>query len=418
MAAINRLCPHWLREPETMRLISLLGEDNCRFVGGAVRDSLLGRKVRDIDLATTLLPEDAMKRLKEGGVKVVPTGLQHGTITAVINSRHFEVTTLRHDVETDGRRAKVKFHTDWEADAARRDFTINALYLSPLGKLDDFFGGQEDLRKGLVRFIGNAGQRIDEDALRILRFFRFYAHYGRGEMDAAGLAACCERADKIQGLSVERIAAELKALLGSPDPLPTLEVMKEANLLSAVLPEAEDLSDLARLIPLEKAVGEASPIRRLAALLPRRPEIAGAAAKRLKLSKKEAGRLIGMAGRDARIKPGLARPGLQRAIYLSGLNAVEDALFMNADAEDAKALEKDLTAARGFEIPKFPVGGSDLRAMGVDSGPEMGEILQELEQKWLEGGFFEPKEAILRELERKLTMNPVKTVKNPPEKSD
>ncbi len=212
-------------------LVSALGENTCRFVGGAVRDSLINKTVQDVDLATTLAPGEVIGRLEAAKIKVVPTGLKHGTVTAVFPGRHFEVTTLRHDVETFGRHAKVAFHDDWREDAARRDFTINALYLSPDGALYDYFGGEDDLTRGRVRFIGDAAKRIEEDALRILRLFRFHAWYGRGPLDRDALEAVGRKLDLLNILSGERVAAETFKLLRAPDPVPLLKAMNKVGVL-------------------------------------------------------------------------------------------------------------------------------------------------------------------------------------------
>ena len=227
----------WLHAPDLRKVMGALGQNHCRVVGGAVRDSILGRDVKDIDIATDHKPEEASRRLKSAGIKVVPTGIAHGTITAVIDGRPFEVTTLRHDVESFGRHARVAFHSDWEDDAARRDFTINALYVDGEGKLYDYFAGQEDIAEGRVRFIGRPAERIEEDALRILRFFRFHACYGKGSPDPDGLKACEENAKKIDILSVERIRDELLKLLAAPDPAPVLAGMRKAGILEYVLPD-------------------------------------------------------------------------------------------------------------------------------------------------------------------------------------
>lgn len=398
MVEADRFIPSWLREPEPQKIATLLGEGNCKFVGGAVRDSLLELAVSDVDIATSLLPEEATERLEEGGVKVIPTGLKHGTITAIISRRQFEITTLRHDVETFGRHARVAFHDDWEADAARRDFTINALYLSPDGTLYDFFGGRDDLKKGRVCFIGEPGERIREDALRILRFFRFHAHYGKGELDPEGLKACRKDVHLIEMLSPERVAAELKGLLAATDPLPTLEVMAASGILAAVLADPFDLGELQRLVRIETAIGKCDVLRRLASLLPDSGEAVARAANALRLSNKEKSRLVSIAERDLAFKTGLNETQLQVALYRSGLQAVEDTLIANAGPSDTERLKGVLKSAREFEIPDFPVTGADLTALGINEGPELGRTLKELEKSWIDSGFELSKKALLGQL--------------------
>lgn len=398
MAEVEQLSPSWLNDPETRKLTTLLGDSNCRFVGGAVRDSYLGRSVRDVDVATRLLPDDASRRLEKGGAKVIPTGVQHGTITAVISGRHFEITTLRHDVETFGRHARVAFHDDWEADAARRDFTMNALYLSPDGVLEDYFNGLQDLTAGRVRFIGDAGERIREDALRILRFFRFHAHYGKGGLDPEGLEACEAEIGLIETLSAERVAFEMKRLLMAPDPGPTLAAMERTAILRAVLADSVGIADLERLIELEAGLGDVSFLRRLASLLPREGSVVAAAARGLRLPNKETKLLVAIADRNSDIKPGMNEDDLRLALYRNGQQATEDALFMNAETGELNQLEASLGAVRQFEVPQFPVSGRDLKPFGIDQGPAMGKILEEMEEAWINSSFQLSKDALLRQI--------------------
>ena len=262
--AAERIAPQpWMTEAATASVLGALG-GTARFVGGCVRDALLGRAIVDIDIATPLLPEEVMRRLEAAGIKAVPTGLDHGTVTAVAPPRRFEVTTLRRDVETDGRHARVAFTDDWAADASRRDFTMNALFLDAEGRVFDPMGGLPDLHAGRVRFVGDPATRIREDVLRILRFYRFQAHYGRGEADPPARADCRALAPLLPSLSGERVAAELLKLLAAPDPMPTLRLMAADGVLAMLLPEARRLARLAALIPLE---GIGDPLRRLAALL-------------------------------------------------------------------------------------------------------------------------------------------------------
>ena len=281
----------WRSDPALIAVVSALsdGDMRPRIVGGAVRDSLLGRAVHDIDLATPLRPEEVMQRLKAAGLKAVPTGIDHGTVTAVSDGRTFEVTTLRRDVSTDGRRATVAFSDDWREDAARRDFTINALYADPqTGEIADYFGGLADLEAQRLRFIGDATQRIAEDHLRILRYFRFLARFGRSEVDGEAYDACQAAASSLKGLSRERIADELLKLLGLDDPRFAVRAMLGGGIFAPVLPEITDMALLDRLIEREQAHAVApAALRRLLALLPASVETATDIGARLKLSRKQ-----------------------------------------------------------------------------------------------------------------------------------
>jgi poly(A) polymerase len=292
----------WTRRAGLSQLCKALGAENIRWVGGAVRDGLLGVAVSDVDCATLLLPEEVMARCAAAGIRTVPTGIEHGTITALLADGPVEVTTLRRDVATDGRRATIAFASEWREDAARRDFTINALYADPVTlEISDFFGGLADLEARRVRFIGRAPDRIAEDHLRILRYFRFQARFG-ADLDDAAEQACAELAHTLKGLSRERVAAELLALLALPDPHPTLARMRANGVLPVILPEActVHLSALAALIAQESAHGiEPAALRRLAALLPPSPDVAEEVAARLRLSKAQRSRLINAAERSA-----------------------------------------------------------------------------------------------------------------------
>ncbi len=288
----------WTRRDDLGRLIAALGPSNARYVGGAVRDTLLGLAVKDIDIATPLEPRETMRRLKAQGIQAVPTGIEHGTVTAVLPLGNVEITTLRRDVSTDGRRATVAFATDWHEDAARRDFTINALYADPRsGEIFDYFGGLDDIEARRVRFIGDARQRIREDHLRILRYFRFQARFGSQPADTEAESACGELAATLKGLSRERVGMEMMNLLGLPDPAPTLARMAELGVLGVVLPEA-DVTALAALVAQEEQQGvEPDALRRLAALLPADVPMAEAVASRFRLSGAQKKRLAVAAGR-------------------------------------------------------------------------------------------------------------------------
>lgn len=379
----------WTSRPGLALLSRALGADNLRWVGGAVRDTLLGAPVKDIDGATPLRPEAVIDRCRAAGIRTVPTGIDHGTVTAILDDGPVEVTTLRRDVATDGRRATVAFASEWQEDAARRDFTINALYAHPETlEIADFFGGLEDLAAHRVRFIGDAEQRIREDHLRILRFFRFQARFG-GEPDAAGLAACQALAQTLKGLSRERIGMELLALLALPDPAPTVRLMAEAGVLAVVMPEAREqqlavLEQLTGWERLQRVPGD--PLRRLAALLPPLPALAEAVAARLRLSRQQRARLLCAARRehgDARDPRALA--------YREGLACARDRLLLSGAG---------VGALRDWDLPRFPLKGGAIVARGVAAGPEVARILQAVEQRWVAEGFpgTERIEALVNEM--------------------
>ena len=347
-----------------------------RFVGGYVRDALLGLPAADIDLATRLLPDTVMARVRDAGFKAVPTGLAHGTVTAVLPSGPIEVTALRRDVATDGRHATVAFTDDWREDAARRDFTINALFADPDdGSVVDFFGGLEDIAVCRVRFIGDPAARIGEDHLRILRFFRFHARFGRGEPDAAGLAACTARANDLMALSRERIADELLKLLALADPAPTLGLMVANGILRPVLPEidAVGVARVAALVRHEATAGVAThPIRRLAALLP--ADGAAGVCARLRLSKAATKRLV--------VASGPAQGGIDALAYRIGALGAGDRLLLAGSADAA-----GLARLAAWERPRLPLGGGDLMALGLAPGPVVAHTLAAVEQAWVDEGF-------------------------------
>jgi poly(A) polymerase len=355
-------------------------EGATRYVGGCVRDTLLGVEAADIDLATRLAPQEVMNRLAAAKIKSVPTGIAHGTVTAIVTGRPVEVTTLRRDVATDGRRATVAYTDDWREDAARRDFTINALSADP-ATLDvhDYFGGENDLAARRVRFIGDPLTRIAEDHLRVLRFFRFHARFGEGDPDQAGLDACAARANDLMALSRERIADELSKLLSLPRPEGTLALMVRRGVLVPVLPEidAAGAARLARLIGRELAAPvEPDWLRRMAALLPADPELAGSIASRLRLSKRAAKRLVAATGRgeaDAAAPLALA--------YREGREAAVDRLLLG-DGEPAEA-----AALIGWERPRLRLSGGNLIDMGLPAGPIVARTLQAIERDWIEAGF-------------------------------
>jgi poly(A) polymerase len=364
-----------------------------RYVGGCVRDTLLGLPVSDVDLATRLPPEDVMARLAKARIKAVPTGLAHGTVTAVVAGKPVEVTTLRRDVATDGRRATIAYTDDWREDAARRAFTINALFADPATlEVHDYFGGEADLAERRVRFIGNPLTRIAEDHLRILRFFRFFARFGAGEADGEALAACAARANDLMALSRERIADELTKLLALPAPVAAVRLMVDHGILRPVLPEigADGVDRLDRLVRREAEAGAAPhPLRRLAALLPPDPALADAVARRLRLSNRGARRLAAAAERMAGESDG---PELL-AYRLGAEEAVDRILLGDGDAGAVAALA-------GWQRPRLRVGGGDLIAMGLEAGPVVARTLQSIEREWAGAG-FPPEAAAQRAIARR-----------------
>ena len=367
----------WRRREGLAELAAVLSANGggARYVGGAVRDTLLGLPVSDVDIATPLDPEAVMARLKTAGVRAVPTGIAHGTVTAILPDGPIEVTTLRHDVETDGRRAKVAFTADWRADAARRDFTMNALYADPAsGEIFDYFAGLEDLRQGRVRFIGDPLQRIAEDHLRILRFFRFHARFGDAP-DAAGLDACTARANDLMALSRERIAAELLKLLVARGAVETVALMVDRGILKPVLPEVADVDRLARVAAAEAAAGlSPAPIRRLAALLSDDPALGEAVGARLKLSNADRKRLASALSAE------LAEP--QPLAYRLGTDGALDRWLLHAPdpAEGARLIA-------GWPVPRFPLTGGAIVARGIAKGPEVARLLRAVEAQWMAEGF-------------------------------
>jgi len=363
----------WTRREDLAGLVAALGEDTVRWVGGAVRDTMLGQPVADIDAATTLRPEEVVARCHAAHIRTVPTGIAHGTVTALLQQGTVEITTLRHDVSTDGRRATVAFASDWQEDAARRDFTINALYADPATlEVFDWFGGVKDLDLRRVRFIGDARQRIAEDHLRILRYFRFQARFGNVVDDEAE-AACRDMAATLKGLSRERVAAELLAILALPDPAPTVLRMSQLGVLQVVLPEADPLP-LAALIAAEQAFG-ATPhaLRRMAALLPAEPLVTDKVAARLKLSTAQRKHLGHLASREA--SDGLNPHALA---YRLGSDVARDRLLLGGT---------DPEPVIGWTVPQLPLKGGEIVQRGVCAGPDVARILRAVERRWIAEGF-------------------------------
>lgn len=365
----------WTQREDLPALVKTLGADNLRWVGGAVRDGLLGVEAKDVDAATKLPPQQVMELLAKAGIKCIPTGIEHGTVTAVLGDGHVEITTLRRDVSTDGRHATVAFAQDWQEDAARRDFTINALYAHPETlEISDYFGGREDLAARRVRFIGDARERIAEDHLRILRYYRFQARFGAALCPKAE-EACTELAPMLKGLSRERVCAELLGLLALPAPYETLARMFERGVLPVILPEAGEaqIAALKRLIEAEKSQNIApDSMRRLSAILPADPKLCTLVAARLRLSNNQKKRLISAARRETVF----ASP--QALSYRMGHDWALDRLLVSG---------VDVSSLDGFEAPQFPLKGGEIVQRGVGAGPEVARILQSVETRWIDEDF-------------------------------
>ncbi|KQS76908.1 poly(A) polymerase [Rhizobium sp. Leaf384] len=404
----------WFQAPALRRVFALLNAEGgeVRVVGGAVRNALMGADVDEVDLATTLTPDAVTARAEAAGIKAVPTGIAHGTVTLVVDGVPFEVTTLRRDVATDGRHAEVAFGTDWAVDAARRDLTMNALYATESGEVIDLVGGIADIEKGMVRFIGPAADRVAEDYLRILRFFRFFAWYGAFRPDADGLRASAQAKGKISTLSAERIWAELKKLLSARDPGRALLWMRTSGVLTEILPESEKwgIDAIPGLVAAEQALGwSADPLLRLAAMVPPDPDRLDAMASRLRLSKAESAVMQAFAKAGA-IKDTIAETALDRLLYREGRNGVVFRLKLalasvrqkveaDGDAMAANArLGRLLDRALAWQKPVFPVSGGDLIASGMSPGPAMGAKLGELEESWIASGFRESRDSLLAQL--------------------
>ena len=383
--------------PETVAVMNALGE--ARFVGGAVRNALLGTGVVDIDIAVPMPPGEALARLTAKNIKVIETGLEHGTVTAIAGTHAFEITSLRRDVETDGRHAVVAFTDDWAEDAARRDFTINAMYASASGEIFDYATGIEDLIAGKVRFMGDAKTRIAEDYLRVLRLFRFHAWYGKGDLDAEGLRAAAEAKDKLKTLSAERIAKELLRLLEAGNPAPVLRVMAATGILSELLPGALQLPRLERLAELDADnFFPRDPLLRLAALLPDGGEAAHAAADALKLSNADRTRLE-QALSSEKIAPQLSAQDARRRLYRIGVARFKDKVLLQwagAPSHRSGAWRMLLEMADNWQRPRFALTGRDVMQAGVPEGPDVGRILAQVEDWWA-GGDFAADEGALRD---------------------
>ncbi|RWM21026.1 MAG: CCA tRNA nucleotidyltransferase [Mesorhizobium sp.] len=402
----------WLGERHLQRLLAALadGGEEARVAGGAVRNALIGQPVADIDIATTTVPDETIRRAEAAGFKAVPTGIEHGTVTIVAGGKPFEVTTLRADIETDGRRAKVSFGRDWKTDAQRRDFTINALYAEADGTIVDLVGGIADIEARRLRFIGDPEARIREDYLRILRFFRFFAWFGDGRPDAEGLKACARLKEGLSQLSVERVWSELKKLLSAPDPSRALLWMRQAGVLTSVLPESEKwgIDAIHALTRAEKDLGwMPDPLLRLEAIVPPDAGRLKTLAERLRFSVSDAGRLRQWA-LTAPVEPKTTEAELAKRLYRGDHQGFVDRLRLSLASARARAVEDDdaLLEAGGFsrllafagkwKKPDFPLKGADLTTLGASPGPKLGTTLKKLENEWIESGFALDRGALLK----------------------
>lgn len=404
----------WMLADDTAALFDALAAcgGTVRFVGGCVRDAVLERTVSDLDVATDVEPPRVLEVLEAAGIRAVPTGIEHGTVTALPGERPFQVTTLRRDVKTDGRRAVVGYTRDWAEDAKRRDFTMNALSADRDGNIFDYVGGLDDLATGHVRFIGDAAERIREDHLRILRFFRFQANYGQTDPDPEALDACRAAVANLEALSGERLWQEFSRILAATDPCAVLSLMEKTHVLSYLLPVRRRLSAVRVLVALESSVrphGDA--LLRLAALVsPLQREMSQIAA-RFRLSRDDTRRLMELNAERGNTSPGMPELAVRRSLYRLGpaffgdlvLLDWADAIVANAGAAEAEAVawkESLWDAITSWSAPEFPLNGADVMAMGVPEGPEVGEIVREIEDWWVDQAFRPDREACLDRLRR------------------
>lgn len=391
----------WLHEKPLASLLAILdaGGEEARVVGGAVRNTLLGVALTEIDIATTAEPKTVIERATTAGFRAVPTGIEHGTVTVVADGKPFEVTTLREDIETDGRHAVVRFGRDWAKDAARRDFTINALSLSRDGAVHDYCGGLADIEARRVRFIGNADQRIAEDYLRALRFFRFFAAYGEGTPDREGLIACTRARNKLDKLSRERVRAELIKLLAARRAPEAMTALADAGIFDRLFANAPELPALTRLAEIEAALKIApDAVRRLAVVAVRITEDAAHLRERLRLSNEEYRRLASMADRWWRLVPQAGENYAREVLYRVGAGDYRDRALMAFAHSSAEIGDQTwrtlLTLPERWTAPKFPLSARDFIARGIEAGPAMGKALNRAEEAWIAAGFPEDRAQI------------------------
>lgn len=411
MTRINdlKITAEWLQDEKLQALFDILEKDagEARVAGGAVRNTLMGKAASDVDICTTVLPHEVVERLEIAGHKAVPTGIEHGTVTAVISGKAFEITTLRKDIKTDGRHAEVEFGMDWETDANRRDLTINGLYCDREGHVYDYVNGYRDIKSGQVRFIGDAQTRIREDSLRILRFFRFFAWYGSGRPDADGLKACARGKDLLKGLSVERVWMELKKMLAASDPSRAILWMRTTGILASVLPETEKwgTDSVPALMRLEQQEAwSPDALFRLMSMVRPHVETMENLSTRLNFSKSETLRMTGWAASDCP-KPDTSSDELERLLYRGDRQGIIDRMRLEVvhlqgreDAAGAHAMLALAKHAENWKRPKFPLKGQDLVNLGHEPGPEMGSRLKALEEAWIESGFSLGKQELIKRL--------------------
>jgi len=398
----------WLTAPATIAVMSALeaegGEDCARFVGGCVRDALLRRPVKDIDIATILTPPRVLDALEAAGLRAIPTGLDHGTITALADGRAFEITTLRWDVETDGRHALVRFTQDWGQDAARRDFRLNALYADREGRIfDPTGGGLADIQSGAIVFVGDPAARIREDALRIPRFFRFLAWYGRGVPDPAALAACRSLATLIEGLSAERVSGELMKLLAAEDPRAAVGLMFDTGVMARMVPDAENRDRFEALVNIETGIlFSEDPLLRLAALLPDDPTRAARTARALRLSNAQRFRLMAALTPEPDLVSWISPRQTRQKVYRLGVQAFSDRVTLAWAASDRPAAAIQwralLSMGQTWAPPTLPLTGDEVAAAGVPQGPMIGAVLREVEAWWIDQDFISDKLSVMERL--------------------
>ena len=396
--------PWMTAEPTRTVMAALHAHGPARFVGGCVRDALLGRRIGDVDIATPLEPPAVIAALGAAQLRAVPTGVEHGTVTAISGGQPFEITTLRRDVETDGRRAVVAFTADWAEDAQRRDFRLNALYLDEDGVILDPTGeGVADARAGRIVFVGEAETRIREDYLRILRFFRFYAWFGRGEADAAGLSACAALRGGLKGLSGERVSKELLKLLAADDPRPAVRLMAASGVLGELLPEARGLARFEGLVEIETGqLFTCDPVLRLAALLADDAEAVRTASARLRLSNAMQSRLVAAVAGEPVLTSWMSPREVRRAIYRLGPEAFRDRVQLAWAAAERTAVHPQwrmlYTYPDTWTPPAFPISGEEIKAAGVAEGPLHGRVRREVEDWWIDMDFTDDKLAAIERL--------------------
>jgi poly(A) polymerase len=405
---MRRLAPQpWMTSSAAQRVVAALESvesGSARFVGGCVRNALLGEPVSDVDIATRLTPDRVEKAMLAAGIAVHPTGLEHGTLTVVADHQPFEVTTLRKDVETDGRRAVVAFTEDWAEDAQRRDFRMNALYAAPDGEVfDPTGGGLDDIAQRRIVFVGDPEIRIREDYLRILRFFRFFAWYGRGDPEVAGLAACSKLKAGLESISAERIWMETKKLLAASNPMPAMTAMEESSVFRQLFSQSKGMDLLRHLVELDSSEGfQSDPILRFLALFWKDAKAVVAASGDLKMSNEEAHRLKWIVQSDAPIHAGMTPASIRGALYKTGQTVFRDRVLLQwaQDPSASASWRQIYDAASDWQRPVFPVTGDDLLTRGIPEGPPIGAGLRKLETYWIDSDFTLSRDDLLAKIKR------------------